>query len=74
MEIGSTKKKGHIISHIIELHVMFILLCILLCLDHDGSIFKMIPHLKIKIKLCSPHVCTVAKVRRVQAPHDDPVL
>ena len=27
----------------------------------------MIPHLKIKIKLCSPHVCTVAKVRRVQA-------
>jgi hypothetical protein len=21
----------------------------------------MIPHLKIKIKLCSPHVCTIAK-------------
>ena len=24
--------------------------------------YKMIPHLKIKIKLCSPHVCTVAKI------------
>src|SRR3954471_13204041 len=36
--------------------------------------YKMIPHLKIKIKLCSPHVCTVAKVRRVQASRDDRVL
>jgi hypothetical protein len=34
----------------------------------------MIPHLKIKIKLCSPLVCAVAKVRRVQASRDDRVL
>jgi hypothetical protein len=36
--------------------------------------YKMIPHLKIKIKLCSPLVCAVVKVCRFQASHDDRVL
>ena len=46
--------KGHIISHY-ELHVMLILLCILYCLDYDGSIIRLSLSLNIKIMLVACH-------------------
>ena len=55
------------------MHVMLILLCILFCLDRDGSIIRWSLSLNIKIIKCSSLVCTVKKVRRFEAPRDDRV-
>jgi hypothetical protein len=53
------------------MNVIFILLCILFCLDlitrYDPS------HINIKIKMCSSIACTVKKVHRFETPRDDRV-
>mgnify|MGYP003446396237 CR=1 FL=1 len=54
-------------------HVMLILLCILFCLERDGSIIRWSLSLNIKIIMCSSLVCTVKKVRRFETPRDDRV-
>ena len=53
------------------MHVMLIFLCILFCLDRDGSIIRWSLIVNIKIIMCFSLVCTVNKVRRFKAPRDD---
>ena len=55
------------------MHVMLILLCVLFCLDRDGSIIRWSLSLNIKIIMCSSLVCTVKKVHRFETPRDDRV-
>ena len=55
------RQKGHIISHY-ELHVMLILLCILYCLDRDGSIIRWSLSLNIKIIKCSSLVAPLLRL------------
>ena len=62
---------GHIMSHIFWLHMMFIFYTFNFVLI-DGSIIRW-SLTKFQDKKCSPWVCTVAKVRRAQTPHDDRV-
>ena len=57
----------------LSMHVMLILLCILFCLDHDGSIIRWSLSLNIKIIMCSSLVCTVKKVCHFETPRDDRV-
>ena len=72
MKIKGAKTKGpyHITY---ELHVMLILLCILYCLDRDGSIIRWSLSLNIKIIKCSSLVFTIAKTYRFEASRDDRV-
>ena len=68
---GTRRKMPYHIT--LLLHVMLILLCILFCLDRDGSIIRWSLSLNIKKPKCSPLVCTVAKFRRFETPRDDRV-
>ena len=58
---------------ILSMHVMLILLCILFCLDRNGSIIRWSLSINIKIIMCSSLVCTVKKVHRFETPRDDRV-